>query len=373
MEPKLEELRESYLQSLSQFLNRDQYERACKDLRGLSEKDFIQFWSEMLANTKDYSKASMKERFMAVKKIKEKTSPNEVSASMFLPIEFYDEDKNDYFLNLINSHYVQDYIHLTGAEDRFLIDLWEGKQNWDIDVEKGETRGIVYIPSDLFFAKTIPLKDCVIEIDETALFQNGKVCKARIIVFDDYEKLVEAAEREQSEDAFNVAIFIAYQDDEPIWFKVFAVCRGVDNLVAHTCFGKFPNVVFYREDMRYALEQLSISFLETWYGIQIALLHPDVKDVFKNPQRFIENKSSDKVQKKKRRVVRYIRKHYITLTELETYANTKEAEKKYKRKCLVWHVIGHWRTYKNGTKVFIKPYWKGVLRKVKTLCNYLIP
>jgi hypothetical protein len=64
-----------------------------------------------------------------------------------------------------------------------------------------------------------------------------------------------------------------------------------------------------------------------------------------------------------------VRKHFLNIADMEECAHTKEAEKTYHRKCLVWHVIGHWRTYKNGTKIFIQPYWKGVLRKVKKACD----
>ena len=27
--------------------------------------------------------------------------------------------------------------------------------------------------------------------------------------------------------------------------------------------------------------------------------------------------------------------------------------------CPLWYVIGHWRTYSSGKKIFIKGYWKG--------------
>ena len=39
--------------------------------------------------------------------------------------------------------------------------------------------------------------------------------------------------------------------------------------------------------------------------------------------------------------------------------------KKINRKCLCWYVIGHWREYKNGNKIFIQGYWKGALRNAK--------
>ena len=32
---------------------------------------------------------------------------------------------------------------------------------------------------------------------------------------------------------------------------------------------------------------------------------------------------------------------------------------------MLWYVAGHWRTYKDGRKIFIKPHWKGPLRDSK--------
>ena len=39
--------------------------------------------------------------------------------------------------------------------------------------------------------------------------------------------------------------------------------------------------------------------------------------------------------------------------------------REYERHTLVWYVIGHWRNYGSGKRVFIQPYWKGALRNLK--------
>lgn len=45
--------------------------------------------------------------------------------------------------------------------------------------------------------------------------------------------------------------------------------------------------------------------------------------------------------------------------------NKYNMEKLHKRKikCPYWPVIGHWRHYKSGKIIFIKPYWKGPKRQ----------
>lgn len=358
--------RESYLDYLAQILTKEQHEKACSYLRKLSEYDLSQFLIELELKSKQYEPLSDKERLRIFRQIEDKHFQGKYDpAFLYQKTKLMsEEDKKPYF-SIINNSHVKDYIHLTGKEDRFLIDLWEGKQNWNINVENGETRGIIHIPSDLFFAKTIPLTDCVIEIDESKDLPNGKIAKARVICFPNYIELIDKANTEQSENMFEVGLIVIYQNEIPICFSVFGICRGIDSLIHKMPFGLFPQVTLTNPNQTYQLNSLVVSFLETWYGLQIALLHPDVKEVFKNPHRVSEETTNKKDYKKKKRFVRYVRKHFITLQDLEEHAHTKEAESKYKRKCLVWYVIGHWRTYKNGTKTFIQPHWKGVLRNIK--------
>jgi hypothetical protein len=104
-----------------------------------------------------------------------------------------------------------------------------------------------------------------------------------------------------------------------------------------------------------------ISMLETWYGIQIALLHPLVKDVFSKPRTVPLNTGSAKAKNCGKRRVRYVKKHVINPGQIEKALCGGGAV----RHTLVWYVIGHWRKFADGRKVFIKPYWKGALREIK--------
>ena len=103
--------------------------------------------------------------------------------------------------------------------------------------------------------------------------------------------------------------------------------------------------------------------LEIWYGVQIALLHPQLKTVFEHP-------SKEKVYtrvgtgKDRKRITKYVRKHYITAEDIDMALCVNE-HKVFARRTMAWYVIGHWRQYKNGTRKFIKGYWKGPLRETK--------
>ena len=268
---------------------------------------------------------------------------------------FLSEQLSDKVVEKISKHHPSDHIYLSHEEDIFLMDLWEGNVN-----------GKISIPSDIFFAKTIPLKDCIITVDESDLENNIVTVNYRVIIFDDYESVVDGLKGRKTEVGIVGAIVPIFSgfNTSPIAFSIFVV-PGSNSITA--------KVVFLKKDFAEKAKTLNyqfyadyfISLMESWYGIQIALLHPAVKDVFKHPKITKEVSEERNTSKsKKHRKAKYIRKHYLTIEKLEEVSKSKEA-RKINRKCLSWYVIGHWRTYKNGKKVFVMPYWKGVLRDVK--------
>lgn len=104
-------------------------------------------------------------------------------------------------------------------------------------------------------------------------------------------------------------------------------------------------------------------FLNDWYGIQILLLNPQCQSIMENPTK---EKIYTRVGtgKDRKRVVKYVRKHYITAEGIDE-ALYGHGHKDFERKTMAWYVIGHWRQYKNGTRKFINGYWKGPLREMK--------
>lgn len=99
--------------------------------------------------------------------------------------------------------------------------------------------------------------------------------------------------------------------------------------------------------------------MRLWHGIELALLNPQIQDVF-SVSNTVKRYTRETVNGKKRqRVVRYIKRHVIDGDAL------RHALTEYHRHCLAWYVIGHWRHYKDGRVIFIKPFWKGELRALK--------
>lgn len=108
---------------------------------------------------------------------------------------------------------------------------------------------------------------------------------------------------------------------------------------------------------------VATAYMELWYGIQIALLHPQLKLLFQKPVREKIYTRKGKGRDRKR-VVKYVRKHYITPEDIDE-ALYGHGHRDFERKTMAWYVIGHWRQYKNGTRKFINGYWKGPLREMK--------
>ena len=347
-----EDLTSFILGSWASVTTEAQYKPLEKMLESMTDRELSEFLQKNAVK-----EVSAKVFFTHQKDLMAKV-PNKQLALEQREIEFLREEKNKEILSRVWSSHPSDSITLTAKQDEMLIDLWE------CTVEKAPVG--VFIPSDLFFAQTIPLLDCNITVDERDI--GGVECKSRVVVFQDYaEKINESDEN----DPINVgAVVIPVKTESVFYGQIvcpFYVIRGVDSLLT----GRFGWIGISEEVKEHIQKNLNngtmrkmfSSMMETWYGIQIALLHPKVREVFAHPKTEKEEGENRPSKKKRKRAVRYIKKHIVGTEELETkiYGESK----KKKRHALVWYVIGHWRTYKNGTKVFVRPYWKGELRELK--------
>lgn len=245
---------------------------------------------------------------------------------------FVDKEIQSYLLKRIQSSSVTDKIKMTSKEDAFIIDLWT----------HGLDKHNLTIPSDLFFAKTIPLLDCEISIsDEKATI------KYRVVVFDDYADIIE---RNTASPAC-VGVLILNKPFETDIYIPLLVIDGCESLAIDQ-----RSYVLSRE----ATTKIFLDTMATWYGIQIALLHPTIKEVFLHPST-ASNSEMKRRERNEKRHVKYVKKHIVNIDDLIRCA---EKTKRIK-KCLAWYVIGHWRHYKDGKQIFVKPYWKGALRELK--------
>lgn len=205
---------------------------------------------------------------------------------------------------------------------------------------------IAQTPSDIFYADTIPLKDMEIEIDErdtTFSWGKGRVIRYRVVIFENLQSIHES---EMAEIGYLI-IYVPQTKKIAVVISL-AVEKGNDYI--------FPASA-------YAMANIPITaniFTNTWYAIQIALLHPKIKQLFDCPMRVPVHNNGNRKDSKRR--IKYVKVHDLRVDDVKNITHEPET---INRKCLVWYVIGHWRQYKTGKKVFIQGYWKGKLRDIK--------
>ncbi len=348
---------EKYLTTqMAQVLTKEKHSRMQAYVKGLSDYDFYMLMEEAkkfapgFCSVKDYAN-------MAKKLILESDEKSDDTGLSNLNIEFLHEDVNEALLRKIDASRPSDIIRLSGESDKRLINLWEG------GIKEQIKKSGVFIPSDLFFAKTVPLMDCTIVVDERDCVENATTTTYRVVIFGDYAEELHAA---TENDIVKVGCIILDNGSTSLFFPI-NVVRGVDGVM----FGDvgYRNITAeYRAEIEKVTSvqstmQMAISFLETWYGIQIALLHPIVHDVFRHPKTTVDSGGRVKKQGQRKNKVRYVKEHIIASAELDTAVYGED--KTFTRHALVWYVIGHWRVYADGRKVFVKPYWKGTLRDLK--------
>lgn len=341
------------INSMAGVFREDQYEAGKKFLEDLDE---VQFW-QLIAEIQSKSageETSLKEFYNISEKLRKMNGVNADNTPMRnLPARIMEQTEVDELWELLKETNPSDVIMLTGAEDKELIHLWEDTRVEDIRS--------VSIPSDLFFADTIPMMDCRIVVDERNTEPNGQVVEYRVAVLPDYADRIEAA----GEDAALVGAVVETINNRSLIIP-FYVIKGVDSVLGGQLGLHGLNEMNRRaaeEFTRADISGMFIGFMETWYGIQIALLHPTVQDVFRHPARVKEKLKKDSKGVKKR-PVKYIKKHVINKDELEK-AMYGDSGRKNARHTLVWYVIGHWRTLASGAKTFVSPCWKGPLRELK--------
>lgn len=110
--------------------------------------------------------------------------------------------------------------------------------------------------------------------------------------------------------------------------------------------------------------KIAHNMVGVWYAVQIALLNPICTEYTKtemvpSQESFTSNKKQKKPPKKK-----YIKRLYIDADKMDEIGIcTEQTKHKYTKP--IWWVMGHYRTYKSGKRVFIQGYWKGALRELK--------
>lgn len=239
---------------------------------------------------------------------------------------------------------INDYVHLTEEDCKAFADI-------TIQLANEKTEDTYAVPSDLFFTQNIPLREVMIERigrpqkyefyfpeisgdlkDEKVLNVGEVVLHGQFTVFKQTIMRVTGdksikQDRSIVANGYKLSVRDIYSADKEGWLK------EVENAVT--------------------------DILSVWYGIQIALLNPYVKDVFRTET--IRKTGFNPNGKKRKSVVKYVRHHYLNPGALSP--DTENGQ--FLRKTMAWYVCGHWRHYQNGNTIFIQPYWKGPLRETK--------
>lgn len=348
-----DEIRNSLIETVSTYSTKEHVVDFKNKLYRMSDYDVVQVFAELVKNGVKLGKLSDKEILKNQEKLlrMQGIKPFETAQMDSLAEESISVDRWT-IRKKVNNCSPDDVICLSDSDDKYLSTFWK----------KGTEFGA---PSDLFFADTIPLLDCKITVDET-MVPNGKSISYRVTVFDDYKEIIN-----KSQDNIVCVGAITFPDNsigKYIEAVPLFVCNGNDYMIVQgvlfsNLYKKKHGSLTFGQVVKMANE-----FYVTWYGIQIALLHPLLKEITEKRTLVSDWQSKDTNGYTKRKV-KYIRKLVLDKNEIEKALQKTNNGRPINRKTLVWYVIGHWRHYQNGKKIFIHPYWKGALRELKSSIN----
>ena len=262
-------------------------------------------------------------------------------------ILLFPEKNNHFFWKEIDYSNPTDMITINSKEESKLL-----LQKWNtMDSENFQ------IPADIFLNETIPLNDFILRYD---LHKNNKKSYIyfRCVVYKDRKKF--------NDNRILVGAIIAnfnkgkYQILNPI-----SIENDTKHIMNNQSIGyRGINVEKLKNMSNNNFNKLMDYFEQTlidWYSIEYALLNPVVKEQIKNRKIGQKNYSEiEEYEYRKNNKVVYIKRLPITIEDLIV-----GEKRKYEHHTDKWGVLGHWRTYKNGKKTWIKPYEKGSKRNQK--------
>lgn len=276
----------------------------------------------------------------------------------------------------------------------------QNKNFRDIIYDKGT---VAIIPTDIILQRTVPIVGMTFDFSHISdiskyicAMNTDVILGADVVLFEGWERFSESYVtgsieefNDDNKKAYTSCIISAIVlrwnnslDDLiiPIHFVPWEQELTFDSMVI------FKNIKYHEAkemikfvNVSYELADLFISvvfILSIWYGCQLAMLHPATVTIFQNPE-YIKRSREDRLKQKskKKSSVKYVKRHVIkqgaikeALIEAATaHGQTGgESQRAYERHTLLWRVIGHYRTYSNGKKVWIKPHWKGALKDFQT-------
>lgn len=230
-----------------------------------------------------------------------------------------------------------------------------------VDYEDRDKLGFetIRVEAGLLISDTVPISDIEIEISG----KNVVPIEARIVVYPEFSDHFNEV---KGEEAFVLALVMtlsAKRDEKQVLVPVFANTTG-ELVVLGSMYWLVDKEgrdisSHHKLSSEDVVHTLTSECLRWWYFIQTSLTNPPIRDRFASYGYLEARQRKSTGNKKKRNPVKYVKVH---IYDPERLGIIKKSESGRTYTCLAWYVIGHWREYKNGRKVFIKPYWKGTMR-----------
>lgn len=195
--------------------------------------------------------------------------------------------------------------------------------------------------ADIILSQTVPIPSLRIKLEDDA--ESYRFC-----VFEN------ALDHLDEAPAGRALLVAAVLEEKAGRLTLLGVIKGDEKAtVSDRSFDEFGNDLGKSDTIRIS------GLWHIWCAVEFALLHPQSKTIFTNPAKGKEYVREKDSSGKRRRVVKYIRRHYITGTAAG------HSIREINRHCLCWYVVGHWRHLRSGNVIYIKGYWKGELRDLK--------
>ena len=245
------------------------------------------------------------------------------------------------------------------------FDVGELMKCWYVSGSSGDV-----MPSDLFYANTVPLPNCTVKLKMKKPDGNGNLINDAYTVNAHFmlrETGVEELASQEHGDSVRVMTVQFYMEQNGIsaGYTPCILCVDGDGRVV---------VSVLNADMDGPMMDLVCQLMWAWYSVQILLLHPHLRYLFKHPRMEPVYSNLDRDGKPTRtlRKVGSEKTHEIHQYDIDREVGKAEAQRRSKGdvnwKCPLWWVRGHWRN-NPGKRVFIKGYWKGAMRDVQRVLD----
>jgi hypothetical protein len=202
----------------------------------------------------------------------------------------------------------------------------------------------------------------------------------RVVLLDDYQSSIDLIDP-NDDTLFTGLGVVMFTYKKPLNISLYVVFGVFPNdeeifILDQICLYGCSSVIEYQNKMKrvgsliFSEEQMNMlarSVLKMWYGIQVSLLNPVIKEGFHRETQLVEKPTTTQNKKNlKKPPIRYKKVVYLN----DEFIDSDERIKKiFTRKTQCWYVTGHWRNQatKDGHKrIFIQGYWKGISRDTKT-------